>query len=131
MGGTGKLAPRAYTDDELAAIRTGSEALGLTLDQALARLGRTTCDVYLNDRVYWRNVPTRVWDFTIGGYQVMKKWLSYREYALLDRPLKLDEVRHVIGMARRLAAVRFLEPALDANYAAITADTYPWPAAAT
>jgi Type ISP C-terminal specificity domain len=131
MGGAGKLTQRPYTEDELAALESGAEALGLTLDQALDRLGRTTCDVFLNDRVYWRNVPTRVWDFTIGGYQVMKKWLSYREYALLNRPLTLNEVQHVVGMARRLAAVRLLEPALDANYAAITADTYPWPAAAT
>lgn len=131
MGGTGKLTQRPYTDDEVAAIKTGAEALGLTLDQALDRLGRTTCDVYLNDRLCWRNVPTRVWDFTIGGYQVMKKWLSYREYALLNRPLTIDEVRHVMGMARRLAAVRLLEPALDANYAAVVADRYAWSPVAT
>ena len=35
-----------------------------------------------------------------------------------------------MGMARRLAAVRLLEPALDANYAATLADTYAWPMAA-
>ena len=127
MGGTGRLTQRPYTDDELAAIKTGAEALGLTLDQALDRLGHTTCDVYLNDRVCWRNVPARVWDFTIGGYQVIKKWLSYREYALLNRSLTVDEVRHVMGMARRLAAVRLLEPALDANYAATISAIYPWP----
>ena len=103
--------------------------LGLTLDQALDRLGRTTCDVYLNDRLYWRNVPIRVWEFTIGGYQVIKKWLSYREYALLNRGLKLEEVQHVIGMARRLAAVRLLEPTLDDNYAALKTEVYPWPSA--
>ena len=32
-------------------------------------------------------------------------------------------------MVRRLAALRLLEPALDANYAQVKADTYPWPAA--
>jgi hypothetical protein len=30
---------------------------------------------------YWRNVLARVWGYYIGGYQVIKKWLSYREYA--------------------------------------------------
>ena len=39
-------------------------------------------DLYLNDASYWRNVPARVWDYTIGGYQVIKKWLSYREAKL-------------------------------------------------
>ena len=33
----------------------------------------------LNESAYWRNVPEKVWDYTIGGYQVIKKWLSYRE----------------------------------------------------
>jgi len=127
MGGPGKLARREYTDIEKQAIEDGAAALGLTLDRALDRLGPTTCDVYLNDRVCWRNVPSRVWDFTIGGYQVMKKWLSYRERDLLGRALTLEEVRHVVGMVRRLAAVRLLEPALDANYVAVTADIYPWP----
>jgi hypothetical protein len=60
-------------------------------------------------------------------YQVIKKWLSYRERDVLGRALSTDEVRHVVGMARRLAAVRLLEPALDANYAAVTGDTYSWP----
>ena len=32
----------------------------------------------INEVAYWRNVPTRVWGYYIGGYQVIKKWLSYR-----------------------------------------------------
>jgi len=36
-------------------------------------------NVYLNDAAYWQNIPAKVWEFTIGGYQVVKKWLSYRE----------------------------------------------------
>lgn len=130
MGGPGRLVRREYTAEEVTAIGDGVAALGLPLDQALDQLGRATCDIYLNDRVYWRNIPGRVWDFTIGGYQVMKKWLSYRERDLLGRALTIEEVRHVIGMARRLASVRLLESALDANYAAVTADTYPWPSLA-
>jgi len=48
-----------------------------------------------------------VWELYIGGYQVMKKWLSYREKVLLGRGLKVEEVREVMRMARRLAAVHF------------------------
>ena len=66
----------------------------------------TTLDIYLNDRAYWRNVPARVWDYTIGGYQVIKKWLSYREKALLGRGLTIEEAQEVTHMARRIAAAR-------------------------
>ena len=45
-----------------------------------------------NHIAYWRNVPAAVWTYKLGGYQVLKKWLSYRERKVLGRPLKLDEV---------------------------------------
>jgi len=57
----------------------------------------------------------------------MKKWLSYREKALLGRGLRSDEVREVQHMARRIGALLLLGPALDANYRAVKPDAYPWP----
>ena len=62
-------------------------------------------------------MPLAVWEYTIGGYQVIKKWLSYREFSVLGRALKTDEVREVSYMARRIAALIALQPQLDANYA--------------
>jgi hypothetical protein len=73
-------------------------------------------DVYLNDTAYWANIPARVWEYTIGGYQVIKKWLSYREFALLGRALTLDEVREVSTIARRIAAILVLDVVLNENY---------------
>ena len=55
----------------------------MTRDEAVGLLGETCFDVYLNGVAYWRCVPSAVWRYTIGGYQVIKKWLSYRERALL------------------------------------------------
>ena len=49
----------------------------------------------------WPNV----WAYKLGGYQVLKKWLSYRESKVLARPLKLDEVQHFANTARRIAAI--------------------------
>ena len=88
-----------------------------------------TCDVCLNGRAYWKNVPIRVCEYTLGGYQVMKKWLSYRELELLGRGLSMDEARYVTEMARRIAALLLLGPALDANYEVVKAATYAWPRA--
>ena len=45
-------------------------------------------DIHLNPTTRWRDVPKPVWQYTLGGYQVLKKWLSYRESALLGRPAR-------------------------------------------
>ena len=94
MPGQGRTAERPYTPEERA-----------TLGDAAATLGATTFDVYLNSRAFWRNVPSAVWSYHLGGYQVLKKWLSYRERQVLDRPLNTDEVMHFANTARRIASV--------------------------
>lgn len=73
MPGRGKLIERDYTAAERGAIAEGATVLGLTSEQVFAQLGEKTCDVYLNSRAYWKNIPLKVWDCYIGGYQVMKK----------------------------------------------------------
>jgi len=90
-------------------------------------LGDTTLDVYLNETAYWANVPRPVWDYTIGGYQVIKKWLSYREKTMIGRGLTMEEAEYVTEMVRRIAALILLQHGLDANYQAVKADTWPWP----
>ena len=67
--------------------------------------GDITFDIYLNDRAYWRNVPAAVWNYKLGGYQVLKKWLSYREHKVLHRPLHPHEVQHFTNTARRITAI--------------------------
>ena len=92
-----------------------------------ALLGETTFDIWLNGEAYWRNVPARVWRWKLGGYPVIKKWLSYREENVLGRALHEDEVAYFSELARRIAAILLMAPALDANYEAVKADTYAWP----
>ena len=94
MPGQGRAVERAFTPEE-------REALGDATDV----IGQTTFDIYLNGNACWRNVPGAVWRYRLGGYQVLKKWLSYRERAILGRPLRLGEVQHFTDTARRIAAV--------------------------
>jgi len=70
---------------------------------------------------------SRVWDYTIGGYQVIKKWLPYREHKLLGRPLTDDEAREVMNIARRIASIVLFEQSLDDNYQTIKSAAYAWP----
>ena len=94
MPGQGRAVRRPYTADERAALGDATRALG-----------DTTFDIYLNGVAYWRNVPSAVWTYKLGGYQVLKKWLSYREQKVLARPLKLDEVQHFTNTARRIGRI--------------------------
>lgn len=84
--------------------------------------------MYLSDIAYWKNVPANVWEYYIGGYQVVKKWLSYREQELLGRPLRVEEAREVMNTTRRIAAIILMQPALDENYRSVKAAAYVWPA---
>ena len=94
MPGQGRLIERDYTPDERAA-----------LGDAIPALGAKTLDVYLNDRAFWRNVPAAIWDYKLGGYQVLKKWLSYREHAVLGRVLTPEEVQYFAEMTRRIGGM--------------------------
>ncbi len=94
MPGQGRVEERPFTATESASL---GDLIGI--------LGETTFDIYLNDHAYWRNVPAAVWSYKLGGYQVLKKWLSYRERKIVDRALLPEEVQHFTDTARRIAAI--------------------------
>ncbi len=94
MPGKGRAIERDYTRSECT-----------SLGDSISTLGETTFDIYLNDRAYWRNIPAAIWDYKLGGYQVLKKWLSYREHKVLDRALSPEEVQYFANTARRIGAI--------------------------
>ena len=98
MPGQGRVVERSFTSQERSVIGHG-----------LPALGTSTFDVHLNRNAFWRNVPAVVWNYRLGGYQVLKKWLSYRERKVLGRPLRMDELRYFAEMARRVAAILMRE----------------------
>ena len=116
--GHGKSEVREYTDAEAAALGVNIEQLGKPLD------------IYLNNETFWSCIPERVWNFKIGGFQVLKKWLSYREYGggppLLGRSLTPTEARSFGNLAQRLSAVIMLQGELDTNYIEISQQPAVW-----
>ncbi|MCC6881954.1 MAG: hypothetical protein IT576_07375 [Verrucomicrobiales bacterium] len=80
--------------------------------------GEGYLDIHLNATTRWKDVPEPVWNYTLGGYQVLKKWLSYRESALLGRPLTSDEAQQFTHHVRRIASILALHEKLDAHYGA-------------
>jgi type ISP restriction-modification system protein/N-6 DNA methylase len=85
--------------------------------------GESSGDLRLNSRVFLRHVPERVWGLELGGYQVIKKWIGYREARRRNgQPMSLAEKDHLRGMVQRLAALLLLYPQLDLAYAATATD---------
>ena len=105
MPGQGRIVERDYTADERTAL---GDATGV--------LGQTTFDIYLNGNAYWRNVPAAVWRYKLGGYQVLKKWLSYRERAVLGRALRPEEVLYFAEVARRIDQRCRITPVANPTY---------------
>lgn len=126
--GPGDARLRDYSTEELDFIRKGADALGMDAKALRDLLGERTYDVYINEVTYFCNVPENVWDFHIGGHPVIKKWLSYRETALLGRPMSQDDAKHVRETARRIAAILLFQPTLNQNYETVCAKTISWAA---
>ena len=91
MPGQGHAIERAFTPEECTPMGSAPSALGAT-----------TFDIHLNGKAYWRNIPAAVWNYKLGGYQVLKKWLSYRERDVLGRSLRPEEVQYFTHTARRI-----------------------------
>ena len=100
----GRASVRAYANEETA------------VQQYADALGTETIDIGMNEASYWKCVPHSVWTCRIGGYQVLKKWMSYRDHSIIGRPLSGDEVGHFQQTARRIASILLLGPKLDASY---------------
>jgi hypothetical protein len=50
----------------------------------------STGKVWINDKLYFGNMPKKAWEFYIGGYQPAEKWLKDRR----DRELSIEEIQH-------------------------------------
>ncbi|ALB40744.1 MULTISPECIES: type ISP restriction/modification enzyme [Nostocales] len=46
--------------------------------------------IWINSEQYFDQVPSQIWNFYIGGYQVCQKWLKDRK----GRQLNFDDISH-------------------------------------
>lgn len=54
--------------------------------------------LYINKTQYFENIPEYIWNFNIGGYQVLGKWLKSRR----KRELSVQEILHFIQIVEVL-----------------------------
>jgi hypothetical protein len=74
--------------------------------------------VTINKTQFFRPVPQAVWQFHIGGYQVLDKYLKSRK----DRALSLDEISQVSAIADSLAFTIEQMAKIDKAYTATFAE---------
>jgi predicted helicase len=70
--------------------------------------------IYINKTQCFKPVPQAVWEFHIGGYRVLDKYLKSRK----ARVLSLDEINHVGAVADSLAFTVDQMSAIDKAYRA-------------
>ena len=75
--------------------------------------GGRTGRVYINSTQYFEGVPTQVWTFYVGGYQVLHKWLKDRK----GRTLSFDDLRHygfiVSALFETMGTMREIDEAVE------------------
>jgi hypothetical protein len=67
--------------------------------------------VYINKQSYFPDIPPHIWEFKIGGYQVLDKWLKDRKNA--KRELSTEEINHyqkiVIALTETLKVMQEID----------------------
>jgi len=66
--------------------------------------------VYINKAQYFADVPSEVWSFKVGGYQVCEKWLKDRK----GRALSYDDQEHYTKVTVALGETIRLMAEIDA-----------------
>ncbi len=68
--------------------------------------------VYINNAQHFEGVEPEVWEYQIGGYQVLDKWLKDRK----GRPLNLEDIRHYCRVVTALAKTIEIQAEIDVLY---------------
>jgi len=69
----------------------------------------TNSRVWINETQYFEGIPLEVWNFHIGGYQVLEKWLKDRK----GRTLSHDDLEHYRKVVVVLLETRQIQEEID------------------
>lgn len=73
---------------------------------------------YINEDQYFAPLPRELWEYQIGGYQVLRKWLKDRK----ERKLTSDDIRTYCRIATALQKTIELQERIDALYPDVERD---------
>jgi predicted helicase len=79
--------------------------------------------VYINkEKQYFEGISPELWEYQIGGYQVLDKWLYDRR----ERKLGNADIQHYCKAATALSLTIDLQKEIDALYAGVEEDVIEW-----
>lgn len=79
--------------------------------------------VYINkDEQYFEGIPPEIWEYQVGGYQVLDKWLYDRR----ERKLSNEEIQHYCRVATALHHTIELQKEIDEVYQGVEEDVVEW-----
>ena len=71
--------------------------------------------IYINDKQYFTGITPEVWNYHIGGYQVLDKWLKDRK----EKNLSREEVDHYLKIITALKLTIKFQKEIDELYGGI------------
>ena len=74
--------------------------------------------MYLNKNQYFEGVEPEVWQYQIGGYQVLDKWLKDRK----ARILSTEDINHYCRVVTALAKTIEIQRQIDELYPQVEKD---------
>jgi hypothetical protein len=96
-GAKGRWVPRPFTSEE----------------DALPAWGERTGELYIADDVFFANVPESVWQYELGGYPVMKKWLGYARLTAVTT--SRSPPTNAAGFDQSYSALPLCSPSVNAS----------------
>lgn len=76
--------------------------------------------VYINDEEYFGNITLEMWEYTIGAYSVLDKWLKERE----DKILSMAEIETFRKIAMAIKKTLSIYPKIDEVFEEIVNEVY-------
>jgi len=74
--------------------------------------------VHINATQRFGPIDKEAWEYQVGGYQVMSKWLNDRK----NRRLSVQDIKHYCKAAGAIAETIRLQGKIDRSYAGIEED---------
>lgn len=68
--------------------------------------------IYINDSQYFEGIMPEIWNYYIGGYQVLDKWLKDR----IDKVLSPEDVNHFLKIITALGLTIEIQKEIDKLY---------------
>ena len=71
--------------------------------------------LYINENQYFSGIEPQVWNYYIGGYQVLDKWIKDR----VGRYLNDDEVEHYLKIISAISKTIDIQREIDKLYSEV------------